>query len=167
MTRVAEAISRSQALIDDLLTLAQEGDQVDETRPVDLAGIVEGGWQITETQQATLEISGLQTTEGDGSRLQQLFENLYRNAVEHGGEETAVHIGEVSSGVYVANTDPGIPEADREEIFEAGHSTSADGAGFGLRIVERIVEAHGWEVTVSESGHGGARFELTGGGLAE
>jgi PAS domain S-box-containing protein len=162
LTKASDAIKRSQALIDDLLTLAQQGDQVDETEPVDLAEVAKTSWQTTETQQAILETSGLQTTKADESRLQQLFENLFRNAVEHGAEEITVHVGGMSDGFYVADTGPGIPEAEREEIFGVGYSTSADGTGFGLRIVEQIVEAHGWEITVAESKQGGARFEVSG-----
>ena len=162
LTKASDALKRSQALIDDLLTLAQQGDQVDETEPVDLAEVAENSWQTTETQRATLETSRLHSIEADRSRLQQLFENLYRNAVEHGGEEITVRVGRMSDGFYVADTGSGIPETEREQIFESGYSTNADGTGFGLRIVEQIADAHGWEITVTESEQGGARFELTG-----
>jgi len=43
-----------------------------------------------------------------------------------------------------------------------GYSTSEEGTGFGLGIVTQIVEAHGWEIAVTESEQGGARFEFTG-----
>ena len=42
-----------------------------------------------------------------------------------------------------------------------GYSTSEEGTGFGLGIVTQIVEAHGWEIAVTESEQGGARFEFT------
>ena len=45
-------------------------------------------------------------------------------------------------------------------VFESGHST--DGTGLGLAIVERIIEAHGSEITVSTSAQGGARFAIHG-----
>jgi signal transduction histidine kinase len=47
-------------------------------------------------------------------------------------------------------------------VFEAGHTTSETGTGFGLRIVERIATAHGWTIAVTEGADGGARFEVTG-----
>jgi signal transduction histidine kinase len=114
------------------------------------------------TEQATLETDTTQAIQADRSRLQQLFENLYRNAVEHGGDDVTVSVGATDDGFYVADTGPGIPESDREEVFEAGYSTTEDGTGFGLRIVEQIAEAHGWESTVTGSEQGGARFEFTG-----
>lgn len=44
-----------------------------------------------------------------------------------------------------------------------GVSTSAEGTGFGLGIVERIADAHGWTVRAVESASGGARFEVVTG----
>ena len=65
-------------------------------------------------------------------------------------------------GFYVADDGPGIDPDERERVFEPGHTTADDGTGFGLAIVERIAEAHGWEVSVTDSRAGGARFEFTG-----
>jgi signal transduction histidine kinase len=73
-----------------------------------------------------------------------------------------VSVGTTDDGFYVADTGPGVPESAREWIFEAGHSTAEAGTGFGLRTVEQIADAHGWEVGVTESERGGARFEFTG-----
>ncbi|MFB6255216.1 MAG: PAS domain S-box protein [Haloplanus sp.] len=159
---VAQALDRMDALIEDVLTLAREGDQVDETEPVGLANVAKDGWQTVSTEQAVLEAGTLPTVEADRSRLRQLFENLYRNAVEHGGDDVAVSVGAVDDGFYVADTGPGIAGSDREEIFEVGYSTNEGGTGFGLRIVEQIVDAHGWEIAVTESEQDGARFEITG-----
>jgi signal transduction histidine kinase len=46
-------------------------------------------------------------------------------------------------------------------VTESGHSTTEEGTGFGLSIVEQVVEAHEWEVRVIEGTDGGARFEVT------
>ncbi|MDB2272151.1 PAS domain S-box protein [Halorubrum ezzemoulense] len=160
--KALDAIARSQALIDDLLTLAREGDQVDEVEAVDLGELAKKSWQSTETAQATLNVDESELIEADRDRLREIFENLYRNAVEHGGGDVTVHVGAMEDGFCVADTGSGIPESARDEIFEAGYSTADDGTGFGLRIVEQITKAHGWEVSVIESKEGGARFEITG-----
>ncbi|WP_245903079.1 ATP-binding protein [Salinigranum rubrum] len=47
-------------------------------------------------------------------------------------------------------------------MFEAGYSTAENGTGFGLAIVEQIVDAHEWTVRVTESDSGGTRFEIKG-----
>jgi signal transduction histidine kinase len=62
----------------------------------------------------------------------------------------------------VADDGPGIPADEREAVFDAGYSTAEEGNGFGLRIVDQVVAAHGWEIAVTESADGGARFEITG-----
>jgi PAS domain S-box-containing protein len=156
------ALNRAQELIDDLLTLAREGNQVDDLQPVSLVDTIEGCWKTVETTEATLRAETDRTIRADQSRLKQLLENLIRNAVEHGGEDVTVTVGNLEDGFYVADDGPGIPEDEREQVFEAGHSTSENGTGFGLAIVKQITEAHGWDVRVTDSEVGGARFEISG-----
>jgi len=72
-----------------------------------------------------------------------------------------VTVGILADGFYVADDGPGIPESERETVFDAGYSTTS-GTGFGLVIVEAIATAHGWNVRVTESDDGGMRVELTG-----
>jgi len=162
LTRAADAIDRSQALIDDLLTLARQGQAVTEVEPVALADLAERSWQSVDTRTALLELDATRGIQADRSRLQQLFENLFRNSIEHGGDDVTVSVGTMEDGFYVADTGSGIPASDREEVFEAGYSTNEEGTGFGLRIVEQIADAHEWEITVTESEQCGARFEFTG-----
>jgi signal transduction histidine kinase len=84
-----------------------------------------------------------------------------RDAVEQGS--VRVRVGELDGQGFVVEDDGcGIPADERGDIFESGYSTASDGTGFGLAIVQDIVEAHDWEVTVTESDEGGARFEITG-----
>jgi len=63
-------------------------------------------------------------------------------------------------GFYVADNGDGIPEDEREDVFEAGVSSSGTGSGLGLAIVRRIAQAHGWTVLVTDADGGGARFEF-------
>jgi len=95
-----------------------------------------------------------------------------RDAVEHGtaadrsnpGGSVTVRVGVLPdhAGVYVEDDGPGIPPEERDSVLQSGFTTSADGTGFGLAIVEQIATAHGWEITVTEAATGGARFEFTG-----
>ena len=66
------------------------------------------------------------------------------------------------AALVVEDDGPGIPPDDREAVFDAGYTTSDDGTGFGLAIVEQIAEAHGWAVHVEGSPLGGARFVVSG-----
>jgi signal transduction histidine kinase len=83
------------------------------------------------------------------------------DAAERAGA-VAVRVGTTDGGFYVEDDGPGIPEADREGIFEAGYSTADGSSGFGLTIVREIAEAHGWSVAVTDGASGGARFEFSG-----
>ncbi|WP_224450024.1 response regulator [Haloprofundus salilacus] len=154
------AIDRMDGLIDDLLSLARHGRVVDDPEPVDLRTAAERAWGYVATENATLRVSEGCTVEADEARLRELFENLFRNAVEHGGETVTVRSGASPNGFYVADDGPGIPEDERDAVLEYGYSTNESGTGFGLTIVTEIAEAHGWEVVITESDSGGARFEF-------
>ena len=174
---VAQAHDRMDALIEDLLTLAKSGRRVDEVEPVDIAELAGTCWRNVSTGEATLVTDVDRTISADRSRLQQLLENLIRNAVEHSStnpqapedarerasEAVTVSVGELDDGAgfYVADDGPGIPESEREAVFGSGYSTADDGTGFGLSIVEEIATAHDWDVRVTASDADGARFEIT------
>ncbi|MFB6284009.1 MAG: sensor histidine kinase [Halobacteria archaeon] len=99
---------------------------------------------------------------GDGGRLQQMIENLLRNAVEHGDDDVNIEVGDLEDGYYVEDDGPGIPEDQREKVMEPGYTTRENGTGFGLPIVKNIAGAHGWNLNITESDEGGARFEVRG-----
>jgi PAS domain S-box-containing protein len=160
--RCFDALERMETLVDDLLTLSKAGESIDDVELVALGELVELAWESVETTDATLEITARETVPADASRLQQLFENLFRNAVEHGGTGVTVTVGALEHGFYVEDDGPGLPEDGREEIFESGYSTTDAGTGFGLAIVADIAEAHGWEITATDGESGGARFEVVG-----
>ena len=159
---VARAHDRMQALIDDLLTLARAGEGVKTVEPVALSSVVERSWRTVAPGEATLTADVDQEIQADQDRLQQLLENLLRNAIEHGGEDVTVSVGDLPEGFYVEDDGPGIPEGDRDAVFEAGYSTTGEGTGFGLSIVKQVTDGHGWDVCVTEGASGGARFEITG-----
>jgi signal transduction histidine kinase len=69
--------------------------------------------------------------------------------------------GTPTAAVEVADSGPGIPEADREAVFEPYRTTKPGGNGLGLATTRRIVEAHGGSVQALEAPGGGARFRIT------
>ncbi|MFB6073053.1 MAG: sensor histidine kinase [Halobacterium sp.] len=91
---------------------------------------------------------------------------MFSNAADHGGDEVDVTVGSAhfgdDAGFYVADDGPGFSESDPSVVFEEGHTGREDGTGYGLAIVEAVVEAHGWTVSAGESESGGARFEVAG-----
>ena len=154
------ALDRMETIIDELLILARQGERTWKTETVSIGKVVEQCWKTVKTYDGTLVIDTELQIVADPDSLRHFFENLLRNAVEHGGEDVTVTVGELNDGFYVADDGPGIPSTKREAIFEYGYSTTSDGTGLGLAIVETIATEHGWTVTVTNGEDGGARFEL-------
>jgi PAS domain S-box-containing protein len=156
--RAERAHERMERLIEDLLTLAREGQQIDDQQSVSIAEIARIAWDTVATGDATLDVEGDTTIQADPNRLQQLLENLYRNSVEHAGPEVHVRVAPTTDGFLVEDDGPGIPPAIRDSVVQEGYSTEESGAGIGLMIVRHVTEAHGWDLSIGESETGGARF---------
>ncbi len=209
------ATDRMEAIIDDALTLAREGKAVTETEAVHLADTAEIAWETVDTADAVLRVDTDTVIEADRGRVRTIFENLFRNAVEHGStspnsqtrqdavehgstgnqnsersgdavehgstspdsqvrqdavehgrEDVTVTVGALdrdeTTGFFVADDGLGIPDERKDEVLDHGFTTSDDGTGFGLAIVEDAANAHGWAVSVTDSEPGGARFEFSG-----
>jgi signal transduction histidine kinase len=188
VAEIQDANRRMRKIIQDVLTLARQGRSIDDPHEVDIGDLARDAWSHVDTAGATLSVNTDMVVLGDGDRLRQIFENLFRNSVEHGstadllGDDdsteqqptegqtgtddgtgsVSVRVGALADqrGFFVADDGPGIPEDERENVLEAGYS-DADGTGLGLAIVDSIAEAHGWDVRITESESGGARFEFS------
>lgn len=175
--RIRSAADRMESLVDDMLVLARHGQVVSDREPVELEQAARDAWRRVKTDDARLIVEETRTLDADPERLSALFENLFRNAVEHGstssrpavdgGSEDAsndengtltVRVEPTDDGFAVADDGVGLP-SDRQELFEYG-VTHEEGTGLGLAIVEEICEAHGWRVAATDSASGGARFEV-------
>ncbi|KZX46206.1 PAS domain S-box protein [Haloarcula sp. K1] len=158
---VENAHSRMENLVNDLLTLARQGQQAIEIESVSLDRLARKCWEIVDASDADLEVRSSENIQADPSQLQQLLENLMKNAVTHGGNDITVTIGTLEDGFYVEDNGSGIPGDKMDHIFDTGFTTSDSGSGIGLMIVSDIAENHSWGINVTESDSGGARFEFT------
>lgn len=162
LAKAEDALDRMDVLISGMLRVAQAGKVVDDVELLDLAEVSASAWQVIPTASATLETPSDVVVPASRTRVTQLLENLFDNAVTHGGPGVAVEVGELSDGFYVADDGRGIPAEDREKVLEFGYTTSADGTGLGLHIVAQIADAHGWDLAIVDRDGGGVRFEFTG-----
>jgi signal transduction histidine kinase len=104
----------------------------------------------------------------DARLLRRLFRNLIENAVRHGGgqpPEISVGGRATEARVDVCDRGPGVPEAERERIFEPFYrirtmAESAGGAGLGLALAKQIAERHGGSVIHLPRDGGGSCFRV-------
>ena len=165
---LARAIERIDVLTEDMLQFLQDDHSEDERRELQLEEIVRNAWKTTPDAgvEAVLELDKIDhmTIYGVRDRLLQVFENLFRNAIVHGGTPIRIEVGllDDDDGLYIEDDGQGIPPEKREEIFRPGYSTRETGteSGLGLSIIQKIIENHGWEITATEGDTGGARFEI-------
>ncbi|PAU83570.1 two-component sensor histidine kinase [Halorubrum salipaludis] len=164
LAEIEPALDRMDEIIEETLTLAREGKVVDDVDDVGLAECARECWSRVDAADATLRVDGSMTLRADRDRLSHVFENLFRNSVEHGGSDVTVRVGALdgADGFYVEDDGVGIPEEHVDRVRETGFTSSPDGTGFGLAIVDRIVKAHDWELRIGGGGEDGTRFEITG-----
>ena len=156
---------RMQRLVDDLLTIAVVDASAADDRhraPVDLDEIVLAEARRLHTRSHlsidTHAVSGAQV-DGNADQLLRVVRNLLDNAAQHARSEVVVSLVESSTHVMLRVTDdgPGIPDADRERVFERFARLDDDrgrdggGAGLGLAIVHEVVIAHGGSVAVENA----------------
>ncbi|UPV99429.1 ATP-binding protein [Halorussus gelatinilyticus] len=160
---VTEAFDRIEDMIDVMLVLTQGRNAIGETEPFSLAAVAREAWDEADAPDATLQVDLDARVETDETYLRHLFQNLFENAVEHGGSDVAVRVGEAEDGFFVADDGIGIPASDREDVFKAGVTTTADegGTGLGLAFVRELATVYDWSYRVTESAGGGARFEFS------
>lgn len=158
---VERAHIRMHDLIDDLLTLAQQGGASLSKTLVDIGALARTSWTGINSEQAQLDIESDSHLGADPNQLRHLFENLMTNAVVHAGPDVTVTIGDLHNGFYVEDDGPGISGGHRDDIFETGFTTAENGTGIGLMIVKDVADRHDWSITATAAENGGARFEVT------
>jgi signal transduction histidine kinase len=125
---------------------------------------------VAATGQVAIDIGRVQpaTVVGSGADLARLVRNLVDNAIRHasGRISLAIEAGPAAVTVIVGDDGPGVPEADRERIFDrftrldSARTRTDGGSGLGLAIVAGIADDHGATIAVGQSPLGGAEFRV-------
>jgi two-component system phosphate regulon sensor histidine kinase PhoR len=173
---------RMERLVRDLLRLARldAGQEPLEHVPctvesifagvvADLAPILDARGQIVEQSVAP----DAATVMGDPAKLHDALRNLLENATNYAPESSTIALSSQRAGetirLCVADTGPGIPEADLPRIFERFYRVDKSrsraardpgGTGLGLAIVKHLIELHGGRVTATNRRSGGAIFTI-------
>ncbi|QGA80855.1 hybrid sensor histidine kinase/response regulator [Candidatus Nanohalobium constans] len=156
--QVGSALNRMDEIIETVLEMAKHTKKL-EKQQVDLRKLSNESWSYDYMDNAELEVVDEVTVEANKEQLKHLLENIFSNSIKHSDQSVTVRVGSTSKGFYVEDDGPGIPESERNKVFEFGYTTQ-DSTGIGLTIVEKIANFQGWKVKVSESTKGGARFEF-------
>lgn len=163
---IVRNLAELDALVEEIL-LASRLDhvgQLDYAEAVDLLALA-----TEEGSRHDIEVSGtVATVKGDAKLLGRLVRNLMQNALRHGAPPVIVTVSREEDRVQLRVRDhgPGIPESERQRVFEpfyrpSGRSEASGGWGLGLALVRQIAEHHGATARYETPPDGGACFVVT------
>ena len=172
LKQIGRASIRATHTVNQLLALARAettGRSLTQT-PVDLVHTVSEAIQDSVPRALEKQIDlgyegpplgeAASRVQGNATLLAELVRNLLDNAINYtpaGGQVTARLLTDRFSGVIVLlveDTGPGIPESERELVFEPFYrtlGTNVDGSGLGLAIVKEIARQHGATITIDDA----------------
>lgn len=174
--RIEKESVRMGVLVEDLLLLARlDQSREMELKPVNLVQVIQETVASAAAAGPAHPITVLTPNElytlGDSDRIYQVFTNLLANARTHTPDGTAITITaraeDAGAYISVADTGPGLSEADQTKIFErffradpSRQRNRNEGSGLGLSIVDAVMNAHGGRVGVTSKPGQGCIFTL-------
>jgi signal transduction histidine kinase len=163
--------SRLHTMVEDLLSQArlENHGTLPPAQPVDVAAVARLSARDFAVSGRIVEVDGPErlVTLGDPEAMRRVIDNLVENAHKYGAPPIRLMVEEVDHRVQISVLDagPGIPEADRERVFERFHrlggSRSDPGLGLGLSIVRGLVRASGGEIRLEEAPGGGTAVRVS------
>jgi signal transduction histidine kinase len=169
-TKASSDVEGMQALIDDALAFARSSFERGDEKVADLACLLQ---QECESRKADGQAVSLTDADaplwvrGSPGAVARVVANLVGNAIAYGqcAELSLTRRGDFAE-LCVEDRGPGIPVADRENVFEPFHrlepsrSRAHGGAGLGLAIVRQIVEGYRGTIEIEDRSGGGARIRV-------
>ena len=165
---IRREIAELDALVEEILLSSklQSEHRPKLTESVELLALI-----AEESARVGASADGVLTTVcGDSRLLRRVIRNMLENAVRYSGGsasvEALVKIDDGAARVDVLDRGPGVPEAERERIFEPfyrarGASERSGGVGLGLSLAQQIAREHGGTLKCLPRDGGGGHFRLT------
>ena len=168
--RIAQNARRLDRMVGDFLDLERLTRGVAEPvfEPVDVGALVRetvASSELVADRQLALEVSPI-TVRADGAMLERIVENLLGNTIKHTPGAARVWVRATRLGdeveIVVEDDGPGVPDEDKERIFQAFRqgADAATGSGVGLALVARFAEIHDGRAWVADRPEGGASFHV-------
>jgi two-component system OmpR family sensor kinase len=173
MRRIEDESKRMGILVEDLLTLARLDEAPErKRRPVDVAALARDAVADARATapERPIEIAApvAATVTGDAHQLRQVLANLLGNALVHAPIGSPIEVAVEQDGdavvITVRDHGPGLPAGSHESLFdrfwraEGGRERGKAGAGLGLAIARRLVDAHHGTISAEDAPGGGALF---------
>ena len=163
-------LDRLSALVDDLLVLARldAGEPLPEPVPPALPSLVLPGFVTSEPPVVTLGAVAHGTVPMSRLELERVVGNLVANARRHARSRVDLSFRRTPEGAVVAVADDGagVPEADRERVFDRfarlddARDRDRGGTGLGLAIARELVRRRGGDIELGDSSYGGLLAEV-------
>lgn len=149
LKKLRSLINDTGAMVDHSVALADAGLIIEETMNVELTSLVKEVASSIIPESVEYVQDQLPVVKADKRKVAQIFRNLFDNAIQH-GKPSKIEVKSVKIDnayrIKVMNDGKPIPEGQHSRLFLRGFSTSKIGQGYGLAIVKRLVEAHGWTI---------------------
>ncbi|MEA2218649.1 MAG: two-component system, OmpR family, sensor histidine kinase MprB [Solirubrobacteraceae bacterium] len=156
------------ALITDVIELARGDEPLSGVEEVQLDMLAAEAVARAQRRRPSVTFAAeLEPTvvEGLPDRLGRAIDNLLDNAAKYSPPGSVVEVGLQGGELSVRDHGPGIPDADRQHVFDrffrGATARGRPGSGLGLAIVRQVAETHGGTIAVHEGAGGGSRFVLT------
>ncbi|WP_225307721.1 MULTISPECIES: ATP-binding protein [unclassified Haloarcula] len=174
MAFAVDGARRMQEMVDALLRYSRVETNASDFEEIDPEGVLNRTLDALqmriEEADATVTMETLPPVDADPNQVGQVFQNLLENAIQYATEagiEPRIEISADRDGddvvFTVSDNGPGIPAADREEVFDIFHRGGVhdtEGTGIGLAVCQRIVLRHDGRIWVEPS-DSGATFKFT------
>jgi two-component system OmpR family sensor kinase len=163
VSRLTAGIERATRLVEQLLVLARQqasaagGAKAEQVALADLARRTVGdlaGVAQNKGVDLGLQHADAVSVDGQGDALTILLRNLVDNAIKYTPPGGTVDVSVLGASLVVEDSGPGIPEEERERVFDRFYriaGSEASGSGLGLAIIKAIAERHGAALTLERS----------------
>lgn len=170
---VRAQLDEMSRLIGDLVDLAREESTADLVSEINVDDVLRQALERVQRRRpdVSFDVESIDwTVSADSGSLSRGVVNLLDNAVKWSPDQGTVRVrlaqaDDHTAEITVADSGPGIPEGERERVFErfyrSTESRSMPGSGLGLAIVKQVIERLGGEIRVEDSDDGGTLMRVS------